>query len=63
MSFGKNTERDGARRPDENDLAVNTPGSAESHPTDISWKNRYRNGVLLLCISITYLAYCTTTMG
>ena len=45
------------RRPDENNLVVNAPGSAESPPTDISWKNRYRDGVLLLCISITYLAY------
>jgi hypothetical protein len=42
---------------DENDLAVNALGSAESPPTVISWKNRYRDGVLLLCISFTYLAY------
>jgi hypothetical protein len=46
-----------AHRPDENDLEVNAPGNAESPPTDISWKNRYRDGFLLLCISITYLVY------
>ncbi|MCE8425570.1 MAG: DUF1673 family protein [Candidatus Methanoperedens sp.] len=47
----------GAYRPDEKDLEVKAPGNTESPPADISWKNRYRDGFLLLCISITYLVY------
>ena len=48
----------GAHRPDEKkDLSANAHGSSESPPIEISWKNRYRYGVLLLCISITYFAY------